>query len=112
MTKMGIFDRLRAQYHHIVEKKYIKAVKRKQFNLTIDEGVILGVKAIAVVLEVPQYVACEHILQVGSYHLLEDLRDPKRREELKEHLVEVHLLGNELKEDEVVVTGSNPTAAI
>ena len=64
------------------------------------EDIIIGIKLIAAILEVPYYVACEHILQVGSYHLLKSLDDPERREKLKEHLVKVHLLGAELKEDE------------
>jgi hypothetical protein len=34
------------------------------------QEVIFLVKFIAAVLEVPNYVACEHILQVGSYRIL------------------------------------------
>ena len=94
---MSIINRITTVYCRLTGKK---AVKRKQFNLTINEDIILGVKAIAAVLEVPKYVACEHILQVGCYHILQDLNDPERRERLKEHLIEVHLLGKELKEDE------------
>jgi len=96
---MGIINRLRAKYHHRVERKYIKTVKRKQFNLTMAEDIIASVKYIAVALEIPVYVACEHIFQVGSYQLLETLNDPGKRQKLIEHLVEVHLLGDELKED-------------
>ena len=105
---MDVLHRLKAKYHHVAEKKYIKTIRRKQFNLTMAEEIILGVKLIAAILEVPQYVACEHILQVGSYHLLRDLNDPKKREELKEHLVKVHLLGDELKEDkDILVLGQD-----
>jgi len=100
---MGIIDRLKAKYQYIVERKYIKTIRRKQFNLTMAEEIILGVKLIAVVLKVPMYVACEHILQVGSYHLLEALNDPEQRQKLQEHLIKVHLLGNELKEDETIL---------
>ena len=104
VVKMGITNRLIEGYHRLMGGKYNKAVKRKQFNLTIDEELILKVKMIAVLLQVPKYVACEHILQVGSYHLLQGLDDPENREKLKEHLVKVHLLGNELKDDDVLVT--------
>ena len=100
---MGIINRLRAKYHHIVERKYIKTIKRKQFNLTMAEEIILGVKLIATILEVPLYVACEHILQVGSYQLLRVLNDPQKRQKLTEHLVKVHLLGDELKDDEGIL---------
>ena len=97
---MDIISSLKAKYHHIVEKKYIKTIKRKQFNLTMAEEVILVVKLIAATLKVPLYVACEHILQVGSYQLLKDLNDSEKRQRLTEHLVKVHLLGDELKDDE------------
>ncbi len=100
---MDLLHRLKAKYHHIIEKKYIKTIKRKQFNLTMAEEVILGVKLIAASLEVPLYVACEHILQVGSYQVLKDIKDPRERQKLTEHLVKVHLLGDELEEDDAVL---------
>ena len=72
----------------------------------MDEEIILKVKLIAAILQVPQYVACEHILQVGIYHLLQDFNDPEKRERLKEHLVNVHLLGNESKDDDIWITSN------
>ena len=100
---MDLLHRLKAKYHHIIEKKYIKTIKRKQFNLTMAEDIILGVKLIAAILEVPLYVACEHILQVGSHQVLKAISDPEKRQKLTEHLVKVHLLGDELKEDDAVL---------
>ncbi|MFC1998135.1 hypothetical protein ACFLVR_00640 [Chloroflexota bacterium] len=96
---MGIINRLTTTYHRLIGSKYNKAVKRKQFNLTMNEDIIEAVRFIAAMLEVPLYVACEHLLQVGSYHLLEDFNDPESRESLKEHLVNVHLLGRALDEN-------------
>ena len=93
---MGIFNRV---YHNLTGKNY-RIVERKQFNLTINKDIILAVKAISANLEVPMYVACEHILQVGCYHLLQDLDEPENREKLIEHLIEVHLLGKDIGEGE------------
>ncbi|MFC1995128.1 hypothetical protein ACFLVK_01820 [Chloroflexota bacterium] len=100
---MGITNSLITAYYRLIGKKHTKTIKRKQFNLTMDEEIILGVKLIAAVLEVPQYVACEHILQVGSYHLLQELNEPERREKLKEHLVKVHLLGKNLGQEYIEI---------
>ena len=100
---MDLVHRLKAKYLHRIEKEYIKTIKRKQFNLTMADDIILSVKLIAASLEVPLYVACEHILQVGSYQLLKALKNPEKRQKLTEHLVEVHLLGDELKEGDVVL---------
>ena len=96
---MGIFNRVSTAYCQLKGKKYSR-IKRKQFNLTIDKDIILAVKAMSASLEVPTYVVCEHILQVGCYHLVQDLDDSEKREKLIEHLVEVHLLGKDLKEEE------------
>ena len=100
---MDLLHRLKTKIRHIIEKKYIKTIKRKQFNLTMAEEIILGVKLISAILEVPQYVACEHILQVGTHHTLKAMNDPEERQKLIEHLVKVHLLGNRSKDDETLV---------
>jgi len=71
--------------------------------MTIDAELVRGVKFLAIILKVPRYVIVEHLLQVGSYHILQALEDPEKREELEKHLVEVHLLGNELWDDESIL---------
>jgi len=100
---MDIIGRVIARYQQLIDKKPIKTIKRKQFNLTMAEDIIVGVKFIATIMGVPMYVACEHILQVGSYYILEVINDPESRESLKDHLVQVHLLGDELKEDKALL---------
>jgi len=45
------------------------------------------------------YIACEHMLQVGSYHLLQALNDSESEKSSKEHLVRMHLLGKTVGED-------------
>ena len=71
--------------------------------MTIDAELVLGVKFLAAILEVPTYVITEHMLQVGSYHIVQALENPEKREELEKHLIEVHLLGSELRDDEDIL---------
>ena len=71
--------------------------------MTIDAGLVMGVKLLAMILEVPRYVITEHLLQVGSYHILQALEDPEKRHELEKHLIDVHLLGSELHDDEDIL---------
>ncbi len=71
--------------------------------MTIDAELVLGVKLLAAILKVPRYVITEHLLQVGSYHILQALEDPEKRQELEKHLIEVHLLGTELRDDEDIL---------
>ena len=71
--------------------------------MTIDAELALGERFLAAILGVPRYVITEHLLQVGSYHIVQALEDPEKRQELEKHLVEVHLLGSELRDDEDIL---------
>lgn len=71
--------------------------------MTIDTGLVDGVRFLATILEVPRYIITEHLLQVGVYHIYQALDDPEKRQELEKHLIEVHLLGNELQDDEDIL---------
>jgi len=96
---MHLLHRLKAIYRHKLERKYAKTIKRKQLNFNCSEDIILGVQFLAAVLEIPRYVIAEHLLQLGSYHVVKAIKDPEKRDKLVEHLVKVHLLGNELADD-------------
>ena len=92
-----------AEYRQLLKRRHIKVIRRRQFNTTIDAEIVLGVKFLAEILKVPRYVITEHLLQVGSYHILEALADSEKRQELEKHLIDVHLLGNELLDDEDIL---------
>lgn len=103
MGKMSILRRFLTKYHQLLDSRHVKAIKRKQFNMTIDEGLVDGVKLLAIVLEVPRYVIVEHLLQLGTYYVFRAMQDAEKRQELEKHLVEVHLLGDELRDDEGIL---------
>ena len=103
---MDIMNLLRGfitKYRQLLDRRHVKAIRRRQFNMTIDAQLVLAVKFLAIILKVPRYVIVEHLLQVGSYHILQALEDPEKRQELEKHLVEVHLLGSELRDDEDIL---------
>ena len=106
---MELLHRLKAKYRHRIERKRTKVIERRQFNTTCSRDIIFGVKSIAAILEVPYYVVAEHMLQVGTYHIVKAIEDPQKREILVEHLVKVHLLGDELTDDEniLILDGKN-----
>jgi len=54
-------------------------------------------------LEVPLYCLLEHSLQLASYHIAKAMQEPAKREKLIEHIVKVHLQGNELKDNEDIL---------
>jgi hypothetical protein len=100
---MELLRRLKTKYLHLGDRGHVKGITRRQFNMTIDGQMVLAVKFLATILEVPRYVVTEHLLQVGSYHILQALEDPEKRQELEKHLIEVHLLGSELLDDESIL---------
>ena len=100
---MGILRGLMTKYRQLLDRRHVKAVRRRQFNMTIDAQLVLGVKFLAIILKVPRYVIVEHLLQVGSYHILQALEDPEKRQELEKHLVKGHLLSNELRDEEDIL---------
>lgn len=103
---MGIMDLLRGfrtKYRQLLDRRHVKAIRRRQFNMTIDAELVRSVKLLAAILKVPRYVITEHLLQVGSYHIYQVLQDSARRQQLQEHLVKGHLLGSELSDDEDIL---------
>lgn len=91
------------KYRQLLDRRHVKAIRRRQFNMTIDAELVQGVKFLAIILKVPRYVITEHLIQVGSYHIAQALKDPGEREELEKHLIDVHLLGSELQDDEDIL---------
>ena len=67
---MDILSGLITKYRQLLDRRHVKAIRRRQFNMTIDAQLVLGVKFLALILKVPRYVITEHLLQVGSYHIL------------------------------------------
>jgi hypothetical protein len=103
MSKMELLNRLKGRYFHTITGKYVKTIKRKQLNFKCSEDIIAATKLIAATYEVPYCFVAEHLLQVGSYHVLQALNDPEKRGKLQQHLVKVHLLGRELLDDEDIL---------
>ena len=94
---------LKAKYDRSIGKRRTKTVRRRQFNMTVAEEIVLGVKLLAAILKVPRHVITEHLLQVGSYYTLTAIKDEDKRRTLEEHLVKEHLLGDELSDDEDIL---------
>jgi hypothetical protein len=100
---MDILSGFITKYRQLLDRRHVKAIRRRQFNMTIDAELVVGVKFLAMILKVPRYVITEHLLQVGSYHIVQALEDPEKRQELEKHLIEVHLIGSELQDDESIL---------
>jgi hypothetical protein len=98
MVNKSIISRFKKASVTVTGKENNK-IPRYQYNLMMSYDAILTIKLLANVLKVPQYVICEHIIELGSNLLLESTETPEQQQKLKEHLVNVHLLGHEMKDD-------------
>ena len=76
---------------------------RKQFNSKINLEIAESVRFVAKLLQFPRFVVVEQGLQIGLRQLLLAAKDPERRKVLANHLECIHLLGDGLPDDEVVL---------
>jgi len=100
---MGLIDRLKAKYKYRRRKRYLRSIRRKQFNMTISESIVHATEILAADLGVPKYVVVEHLIQIGAYHLIRVIDEPIQRKTLYEHLINCHLLGNGSRDDEPIL---------
>lgn len=82
-----------------------KEPNRQVFGFLCDRALALRIKMLARAIEVPIYTFCEHLLQLGLAHIsteigsnLENLEPVKK--ELREHLINYHLLVKKLGEEQ------------
>jgi len=76
-----------------------KQVKRKVFGFPCSPSISLGIKVAAERLGTPIYPFAEHAFQLGLSLILVDLEDEGFRERLAEHVIENHLLVNNVDPD-------------
>jgi hypothetical protein len=89
--------RIYRKYSKRFKSRFLRReIARKQFNVYCDERLILGLKLSARQLEVPLYVITEHAIQLGLHEIHLEEHDPAYKENLKRHLIQHHLLVDNL----------------
>ncbi|MFC2056942.1 hypothetical protein ACFLTO_05190 [Chloroflexota bacterium] len=66
--------------------------ERKQFNVRIDESIILEIQEMAQKLRVNQSVLFEHLAQTALFYTNIAMKDEEKKNILEKHLINVHLL--------------------
>jgi len=77
-----------------------RKIGRRVFGFPCTPEIKIVVLAMARRIGVPNYVLCEHLLQLAAAQISIDLEDPESERELKEHLISSHLLQPVLAENE------------
>ncbi len=90
---MNIITAIKARLLRSADEGELVTKKKKQFNVTIEEGIIDLVHYLASRYGAPLGPTAAHMLQVGAYYLGNALEVLQKKEILSKHIVETHLLG-------------------
>ena len=66
--------------------------ERKQYNTTVNTGLIQNLRKLAAEFAVPRYAITEHLLETGYFYVFRILKNRKKREIIHEHLIDMHIL--------------------
>lgn len=97
---MNILSAFKKKYDDITRQRKEELSERRQFNMTIDTELINVVKVLAADFGVPRYAVGEHAIEIGCYYLVRAMRSPAKREALRQHLIDGHLLGSGVDQDD------------
>jgi hypothetical protein len=100
---MNILSVLKKKYDNVISRREEEVRGRRQFNMTVDERLIDEVKRLAAEFAVPRYVFGEHALECGSFYLDRAIRNERKREIVRRHLINTHLLDSGADDDEVIL---------
>lgn len=86
-----------------------EAEGRKQFNIVIDEDIIIDIQEMAKSFRVNQSVLTEHLLQVALFYTNIAIKDEEKENALEQHLINTHLLGKNVGDEEIVIRSTVDT---
>lgn len=89
---MNILGALKKKHEKQKDRQLQMFLKRKQLNMTISPRIIQPVKKLAAEFAVPRYAITEHLLQIGAFYVSRAMNNRKKREFLREHLIDRHML--------------------
>ena len=100
---MNILDALKKKHEKQMRQKLQTIGKRKQLNMTISPKIIQKVKKLAAEFAVPRYAIAEHLLETGHFYVSSILKNRKKREILREHLIDMHMLDSGYDDPEELI---------
>lgn len=89
---VSIFDYLKNAFSSEMRRDRAGPKRRRQFNTEIEPDIANAVRNLAKMFKVPNYSACEHLLQVGIFYTLQAIRDKGKAELIGQHIQDRHLL--------------------
>jgi len=97
---MNILGALKRKHEKQMRQQLYILGKRKQFNTTVNPIIIQQMRKLAAEFAVPRYAIAEHLLETGHFYVSRILKNRKKREVLREHLIDKHMLDSSYDDPE------------
>jgi hypothetical protein len=91
---MNIIDALKRKHEQQISERLQTLGDKKQLNTDVNPRLIEKLKKLAAEFSVPRYAITEHLLEIGHFYIARILKNPKKKEVLREHLIDKHMLNS------------------
>jgi hypothetical protein len=89
---MNILDALKRRHEEQKSPDKPLIEKRKQTNTPLTYRIIGQLEKLKAEFAVPRYAIIEHVVETGIFYTFRTLKRPKKKELLREHLIDKHML--------------------
>jgi hypothetical protein len=100
---MNVSSVLKKKYEQHLRRRPGRTKEKRQLNMVVREGSIKDIKRLAAQFSVPRYAIGQHALDVGTFYLDRALNDEKKKELIREHLIDSHMLDSGQQDGEVIL---------
>jgi hypothetical protein len=100
---MNILDALKKKHMKQKGHRMLNFGDKKQYNVTIHPRIIQKVRKLSAEYAVPQYAIAEHVMETGCFYAFKILESRKKREVLREHIIDQHMLNSGYDDPEEIV---------
>ena len=76
---------------------------KKQYNVNISPRIIQKISKLSAEYSVPRYAIAEHLLETGCFYAFKILESRKKREMLREHIIDIHMLDSDYDDSEEIL---------
>jgi len=91
---MNIFEALKKRHENQIEQERETINEKKQLNVWVSPEIIEKLKRLAAEFAVPQYAVTAQVLETGTFYMEKALNNNKKKEFLRQHLIDKHILSS------------------
>jgi hypothetical protein len=100
---MNILKVLKQKHEKQKNLRWPTSEPKKQLNTVVNTKMFPILKKLAAEYSVPQYAIVEHLLEVGAFYAFQILKSRQKREMLRNHLIDRHMLESGYQDPEDLI---------